>query len=129
MDEAELLLSEAESKLSAAKLLLENGMYSDAISRAYYSMYYSARTLLSIKKIYPRTHKGVIGKLGLEFVKPGIVDEYYIKAISTARESRERADYGIGYKFRREEAEGIVEEAERFLEKTKELLSTIMEKK
>ena len=35
LDEAELLLNEAESKLSAAKLLLENGMYSDAISRAY----------------------------------------------------------------------------------------------
>jgi uncharacterized protein (UPF0332 family) len=37
LDEAELLIKEAENKLSAAKLLLENGMYFDAISRAYYS--------------------------------------------------------------------------------------------
>lgn len=37
-------------------------------------MHYSARALLCIKKICPKTQRGVIGKLGLEFVKPGIVD-------------------------------------------------------
>ena len=129
MDEAELLIKEAENKLSAAKLLLENGMYSDAVSRAYYSMHYSARAILSLKKIYPKTHKGIIGKLGIEFVKHGIVEDYYIKAISTARESRERADYGIGYRFTKEEAEDIVEEAEKFLEMARKVLSNLKEEK
>ncbi|HEQ78052.1 MAG TPA: HEPN domain-containing protein, partial [Euryarchaeota archaeon] len=36
MNEVEMLIGEAESKLRAAKILFENGEYSDAISRAYY---------------------------------------------------------------------------------------------
>lgn len=122
MDEAELLLGEAESKLQSAKILCEKGSYSDAISRAYYSMHYSARALLSTKNIFPKTHKGIITRFGLEFVKEGIIEEYHIKAMSTARESRERADYGIGYNFTKEEAESIIEDAERFLERIKKAI-------
>lgn len=75
MDEAELLIKEAESKLMSAKILHENGRYSDAISRAYYSMHYVALALLTTKNIYPKTHKGVIAQLGLEFVKEGIIEK------------------------------------------------------
>ncbi len=112
MDEADLLIEEAESKLESAKILYKNGRYSDAVSRAYYSMHYAARALLSTKNIFPKTHKGVIARLGLEFVKEGIIEEYHLKAMSTAKESRERADYGTGYEFTEEEAEGIIEYAE-----------------
>lgn len=112
-----MLLDEAESKLRSAKLLCGKGEYGDAVSRAYYSMYYSARALLSTKNLFPKTHKGVISQLGLEFVKEGFLEDSYLKALSTARETRERADYGIGYKFSREEAEGMIEDAERFVER------------
>ena len=122
MDEAELLIGEAESKLDSAKILYENGRYSDAISRAYYSMHYSPRALLSTRNIFPKTHKGIIARFGLDFVKKGIIEEYHIKAMSTARENRERADYGIGYDFTKEEAESIIEDAERFLERIKEAI-------
>ena len=125
MDEAELLIEEAESKLRAAKILFENGEYGDAISRAYYSMHYSARALLSLKNIYPRTHKGVIAQLGLEFVKEGFIEDYYLKAMSTARESREMADYGIGYNFTKEEAEQIIEDADRFIERVKKAIEDL----
>ncbi len=62
LDEAELLIEEAESKLESAKLLYENGRHGDAISRAYYSMHYAARALLSTKNIFPKTHKGALQK-------------------------------------------------------------------
>ncbi len=122
MDEADLLIEEAESKLESAKILYKNGRYSDAVSRAYYSMHYAARALLSTKNIFPKTHKGVIARLGLEFVKEGIIEEYHLKAMSTAKESRERADYGTGYEFTEEEAEGIIEYAERFLDRIKKVI-------
>ncbi len=122
MDEAELLIEEAESKLGSAKILYENGRYGDAVSRAYYSMHYAARALLSTKNIFPKTHKGVIARLGLEFVKEGIIEEYYLKAMSTTKESRERADYGAGYEFTEEEAESIIEYAERFLDRIKKVI-------
>ncbi len=120
-----MLIGEAESKLRAAKILFENGEYSDAISRAYYSMHYSARALLSLKNIYPRTHKGIIAQFGLEFVKDGTIEDFYIKFMSTSKESRERADYGIGYKFTAEEAENIIENANRFLERIKKAIEDL----
>jgi len=128
LDEGELLIEEAETKLRSARILYEKREYSDAISRAYYSMHYSARALLSTKNIFPKTHKGIIAQFGLEFVKEGIVEEYYIKVISTARESRERADYGIGYRFTKEEAEALIEDAERFLDRTKKALEELKAK-
>lgn len=125
MDEAGLLIKEAESKFISATFLFEKNMYSDAISRAYYSMHYSARALLSTRNIFPKTHKGVIAQLGLEFVKEGIIEEYYLKAISTAREIRERADYGIGYEFTHEEAESVIEYSERFLGMVKKAIKEL----
>ncbi len=59
MDEIELLIEKAEHKLNSATILFERGIYDDAISRAYYSMFYAAKALLSLKEEYPRTHRGV----------------------------------------------------------------------
>jgi uncharacterized protein (UPF0332 family) len=59
----QLLLERAASKLSAANVLLKDGYYDDAVSRAYYSMHFAARTLLLTKDITPKTHKGLIAKL------------------------------------------------------------------
>ena len=53
-------ISLAKEKLEAAGYLFKGGFYRDAVSRAYYSMYHSARALLGIKEIHPRTHSGVV---------------------------------------------------------------------
>ena len=45
LNEVHLLLEKAESKLNSAKILLENGIYDDAISGAYYCMYYASNPL------------------------------------------------------------------------------------
>ncbi len=125
MDEADLLIEKAESKLKSAKILLEKGIYDDAISRAYYCMYYAAKAILCLKEKYPRTHRGVVSQFGLEFVRAGTIEEYYAKAIITAQERRERADYDIYYAPTREEAESIVEDAERFLDRIKKAIDEL----
>ncbi|MFQ5887569.1 MAG: HEPN domain-containing protein, partial [Candidatus Hydrothermarchaeales archaeon] len=51
MDEIDILIQKAESKLQAGRVLLENQFYDDAVSRAYYCMYYAARALLRTKDI------------------------------------------------------------------------------
>jgi len=65
LDEKEILMEKAHEKLKAAKVLFERKFYSDAVSRAYYAMFYAARALLSEKNIYPKTHRGVISQFGL----------------------------------------------------------------
>jgi len=125
LDEADFLIEKAESKLNSAKILFENGVYDDAVSRAYYCMYYAAKALLSLKDMHPRTHRGVLSQFGLEFVKTGVIEEYYAKAITTAQERRERADYDIYYNPSKEEAESIIEDAERFLDRIKKAVDEI----
>ena len=39
MDEVDFCLDEAEKRIEASKILLSEGYYKDAVSRAYYSMY------------------------------------------------------------------------------------------
>ena len=125
MDEIDLLIEKAESKLNSAKILFEKEIYDDAVSRAYYCMYYAAKALLSLKDKHPRTHRGVLSQFGLEFVKTGVIEEYYAKAITTAQERRERADYDIYYSPSKEEAESIIEDAERFLDRIKKAVDEL----
>lgn len=122
MDEVNLLIEKAESKLVSAKILFERGIFDDAISRAYYCMYYAAKAILYLKDKYPRTHRGLISQFGLEFVKEGIIEEYYARAITVAQERREMADYGLRYYPSKEEAKSIIEDAERFLERIKKTI-------
>lgn len=45
--------------------------------------------------------------------------------MSTAKESRERADYGAGYEFTEEEAESIIEYAEKFFDRIKKAIKDL----
>ena len=48
-----------------------------------------------------------------------------MRVITTAHERRERADYDIHYLPSKEEAEGIIDDAERFLERIKEIMEEL----
>jgi uncharacterized protein (UPF0332 family) len=95
-------------------------MIADAISEAYYAMFHAAKSLLALKNIYPKTHTGVVAQFGLQFVNEGLIEELYAKSFAKAQTKREIADYDICYDPSKEEAESIVEDAERFLERIKE---------
>jgi len=66
-----------------------------------------------------------ISKFGLEFVKKGFVEEVDGHALSHAKDRREVADYDIEKNIGKEEAEFIVEEAEKFLERIKTAIKEI----
>ncbi len=54
-EESEQLLLQAELRLEAARHLLENEYYDDAVSRAHYSMYFAVTALLLAKNIQVKT--------------------------------------------------------------------------
>ena len=55
LDEIEMLLEKADERIGAAIALFENGYYDDAVSRAYYGMYFAAKALLLTKNISTKT--------------------------------------------------------------------------
>jgi len=54
-------------------LALADGLYDDAVSRAYYAVFHSARAALKIKGIETVSHKGLISQFALHLVKAGEV--------------------------------------------------------
>ena len=124
-NEIKLLLNNAHESLSAAELLLENGFYRDAMSRAYYAMFYAASALLRAKGITTKSHRGVIAKFGLEFVTEGTIEKYYARALSLAESLRERADYDATFQPGEEEARELIEDAKAFVERIEKALEEL----
>lgn len=115
MPERDLAL--AAETLGAAEYLLKGGYYNDAVSRAYYAMFYAARALLASRDLHPKGHKGLILQFGLEFVKKGFIEETYGRALSHAKERRETVDYNIEATMTKEEAGIIISDARVFLDR------------
>lgn len=123
--EIQQLIERAETRIKAAEYLFKEGFYEDAVSRAYYSMYFAASALLLSKDITVKTHKGLIIKFGLEFVNKGVVDRYYGRALQIAEELREESEYSISREIKGEETESVIEDAKKFLERIKDAIDEL----
>jgi uncharacterized protein len=110
-------LTLAAETLNAAEYLLKGGYYNDAVSRAYYAMFYAARALLAARNLHPKGHKGLILQFGLEFVKKGFIEETYGRALSHAKERRETVDYNLDATMSSYEAGTIIVDAQDFLDR------------
>lgn len=115
-------LQKAESKLKAARKLLEAGFHEDSVSRSYYSMFHAASILLMLKGIEPRSHSGLVQMFGLHLVKTGEIDKEFGKMLAQVRELREDSDYEILFEASKEEAELSLQNAEKFLKEIKRYL-------
>jgi uncharacterized protein (UPF0332 family) len=119
------LLDQAEERLGAARALEEAGHYSDAVGRAYYAIFAAARALLAARNQHPKTHRGVVHQFGLQFVRPGFLDEVWGRSLAESQERREELEYNPDARATREEAEDALAEAERFLLKVREALEQL----
>lgn len=117
-----MLMEKAKEKIEVAKDLLDDKHYEDAVSRAYYSMFFAARALLSTRDIYPKTHRGVISKIAEEFVKTNKLNSDTFRDFASTQEEREKADYGIMSDISKDDAEDAIIAAERFIGEIKRIL-------
>ena len=113
-------LKKAEQSLKAAQNLLADGLYDDAVSRAYYAVFHSARAALKIKGIETVSHKGLISQFALHLVKADEVEEEYGDILRQIKEDRETGDYEPLVTFGSDEATQLVSSAGRFLAKMRE---------
>ena len=113
-------LKKAEQALKAAQNLLADELYDDAVSRAYYAVFHSARAALKIKGIETVSHKGLISQFALHLVKAGEVEEEHGDILRQIKEDRETGDYEPLVTFGSEEATQLVGSAGRFLTRLRE---------
>ena len=96
-------LEMASKILSEADLLFENGFYSGAVSRLYYSLLHTIRALLLTKGLEPRSHEGALRIFSLHFVKDGPFEPAFSHIFSRLMKYREEADYNPAYVFTKED--------------------------
>jgi len=119
-------LSLAEEKLEVARELLDLSRFDDAVSKAYYVMFYSAKAALLAVDVDLRHHSGVVSQFGQHFVKGGYADRRYSRILARAMQAREASDYDPRTRASRQDAQQAVADAEAFLEKAREILAKVL---
>lgn len=113
-EEIRLTLSAASDCLLDAKAMLESKRFKASVSRSYYAIFHSAKAALLSKNITAYTHQGVNMQFGKHFVKPGIFDKSLTRLFSKLLDTRQKADYEIGFNASAEDAQNAYSEAEFF---------------
>lgn len=117
------LLEKAQESIEAAAILKREGQNTFAASRVYYAMYYVTEALLYEKGLKFKKHSAVHSAFGEQFVKTGIFDSKFYKALTKAFENRLISDYDIDVAIPREEVELMIEQADSFLRTTSQYLT------
>lgn len=108
----------AISDLEEAKESLSRRKFKWAIIQGYYSMFHAARALLFSKGFREKSHYALL--VALRELFSSKLDAEQIPNFEEAMSLREEADYGLI--FSEEGATSIVHNAEKFLNKAKEIL-------
>lgn len=102
------LLTRAEKSLRSARILFKNEILEDAISRAYYAMYYATKAILFINGVNTKTHKGVISLFGENIIKKNILDKEFAIMLRKDFNLRQKSDYEIYAEFGKESVEEVI---------------------
>ncbi len=108
MDESAVALSDAE-------LLLANGRYQGATTRAYYAAFHALQALLLTKGLEAKSHHGVAYLFRLHFVKTQIIDSKYSQILARTQKYREEADYHHTMEFSQTQAEDTLREVKELI--------------
>ncbi|MDY6778086.1 MAG: HEPN domain-containing protein [Candidatus Nanohaloarchaea archaeon] len=111
----------AETARDGGGTPFDAGRHEDAVSRAYYVMFHAAKALLLERGSDPRTHAGVASELG-KLYRDELGSEM-IREFARIQEKREQADYGELPDVDRAETADIVDTADAFLSRSRDLLS------
>jgi len=116
-DLARYRVGQAEECLDEARYLLAGGKSArSAVNRAYYAMFYSVLALLVFETYSSSKHSGVIGYFNREFIRTGRIPKELGRALSDAFELRQRGDYREQFEIPPEDAERVLEQANRFVQ-------------
>ncbi|MCL6577837.1 MAG: HEPN domain-containing protein [Candidatus Bathyarchaeota archaeon] len=108
----------AKSDLETARKSLQDGNFKWAIIQGYYSIFHSARALVYSKGFREKSHYALL--VAVQELFRDELETSLIQGFEDAMNLRQTADYGLT--FSKEGAINVIETAERFLLKAKEIL-------
>jgi uncharacterized protein (UPF0332 family) len=117
------LLGKTRRNLRSARVLLADGDYDSAVSRAYYAMFYVAEALLLSKGLAYSKHSAVIAAFGKEFAKTGDLSADFHAHLREAADARNVSDYQVLSHITEETALQHISRAEELLTVAGHILS------
>jgi uncharacterized protein (UPF0332 family) len=117
------LLDKSERSINAANLLLGDGYYDFAASRAYYAMFYAVEALMLDRDLSFSKHSAVIAAFGKKFVKTGIFDSRFHRSLLNAFDLRNAGDYGSNDTVSKKKANQSITDAGELLAEIKRHLA------
>lgn len=93
-----------------------------ASNRYYYACFHAVQALLIKHGLTCRTHDGLIGCFGLNFIKTGIISSHLGRFLSRIEQLRQKGDYNCLYSISEEEISAMRAPARELVEKIKELI-------
>jgi len=85
-------LQKSEEALQAARVMIDQKMFSFAMNRVYYSVYYAVQALLAHKEVAFSKHGQVKGYFNREFIKTGILPKEIGRFYNQAFEYRQKKE-------------------------------------
>ena len=116
-------LEQANESIKAAQLLFENKLFTSAMNRIYYSMFYSVQALLVLNEKAFSKHGQVKGYFNKEFIKAGIFPKEFGKIFNTVFEYRQKFDYVDMLVPEEELISDYIIEAQKFIDKISSYLN------
>ena len=121
-EQAKKELARAVKSLQAARMLLENQLYEDCVSRSYYAVLHAAKAALTKIGVEAESHQAVRRMFGLHLVKTEQIEKRFSEILTAQQEDREVGDYNIYLNIEQDRASKRVLDAERFVKRIEEFL-------
>jgi uncharacterized protein (UPF0332 family) len=122
--EVQAHLERAHQRLKSADLLLNEGIYDDAVSRMYYAVFHSLGAILRLQNLNLSIHKhyAILTEFRKNFVDNGEFPEEMFAKIQNLKNTRENADYSIKTEIYEEEAFILFKDAKDIVKKIEEFI-------
>lgn len=121
-EEIKSFVGKARKFIESSKVLLEIKDYDSVVSRTYYAMFLITEALLLTKNLAPKSHSGLISLFGEHFVKTNIFSKEMGRQLNRAYDKRLIGDYGTSIIINKNEAQGLLDIGQNFVENIAEYL-------
>jgi uncharacterized protein (UPF0332 family) len=122
LEQAKKELARANKSLQAARMLLENQLYEDCVSRSYYAVLHAAKSALTKVGIEAKSHQAVKRMYGLHFIKTEQIEKHFAEILTAQQQDREIGDYNIYLNIQKDRAAKRVSDAEKFIKRIEKFL-------
>ncbi len=122
LEEIKKELLRAEQSLQAARVLLQQGLLQDTLSRSYYVILHAARAALLAEGVTVTSHRGVRRLFGQHLIKSGKLPPHLAEILADEQDDRILADYDVLFDPEVDRVQKRVKDADNFLGSIKAFL-------